>query len=161
MLAKTHMAFGFLVGLLSLPFLNEGNAIIFLGIVIFFSLVPDIDSPESKLGRKIAPLSVFINIIFGHRGFFHTIYFPIVCFAAAFGFHIWLGFSIIYAIAVLVGLLSHIAIDAMTIEGIDFLSPLLRIKIAGFVPTGSLLEMVVFVILSISCALLSVNYLIF
>lgn len=48
------------------------------------SLIPDIDSTTSTLGRKIKPISKFISQKFGHRGGTHTILscilFSILCF---------------------------------------------------------------------------------
>jgi inner membrane protein len=157
MMAKTHMVFGLFVGLISLFIIKPYSPLIFLPIVIFSSLLPDIDSPTSKLGRKISPISFFLNMIFGHRGFFHSLFFPVCCFLLVFTASLWFKFSFIYAVAVAIGILSHIAIDAITIEGVDLFSPFLRIKIAGFVPTGSLIELMIFVAISLGCVFIFVK----
>lgn len=36
------------------------------------SVYPDIDVASSKIGKKVKPLAVLANKVFGHRGFIHT-----------------------------------------------------------------------------------------
>lgn len=95
------------------------------------SLIPDIDHPNSFLGKKVKIISVVINKIFGHRGITHT---PLICFL--FGALLLLlgsyfnGLSqIIYsqfAIGIIVGYLSHLIMDGFTISGIPLLYPLTK-----------------------------------
>lgn len=37
------------------------------------ALIPDIDHPESKLGRRVYPLSMLLFQFAGHRGFIHSL----------------------------------------------------------------------------------------
>ena len=78
MMYYTHLAFGLLVSLLSLELFNIQNKLIFILVVILFSIFPDIDERKSKIGRKNKTISAIINFIFGHRGFFHSIYIPLI-----------------------------------------------------------------------------------
>lgn len=85
------------------------------------SLMPDIDIPNSKLGRKIKPVSKFIYKVFGHRTLTHSIlwFIPLlILFVKTIGteyFYIVLGTTL--------GFVSHILSDAVTRGGIPFLWP--------------------------------------
>jgi inner membrane protein len=146
MMAHTHMAFGLLFGLLSLSFIHPANKYIFIGIAIFSSLLPDLDHPQSKLGRKLCFSRIF-NILFGHRGFFHAIWIPIA---------VWLilslGFGVAYGSAVFIGYFAHLFSDGLTKSGVNLVHPLHQLRIQGFIETGGVVEHLVFfavVILSI------------
>ncbi len=140
MLARTHLAFGLLVGLIALRFFNV-NPYLFIPLVLFGALFPDIDHPKSKLGRKIKPLSFFIKIFIGHRTLFHSLLIPLVLFI------IYYILGYVYILAFLIGFISHLAIDALTKSGINFLYPFAKLKVRGFIETGKLLEHVFLILL--------------
>ena len=71
-MANTHMAFGFLAGLLFLPMWNH-SWFIFIPLCILGSLIPDIDHEKSKI-NKLFPITKWVPKLFKHRGFFHTIF---------------------------------------------------------------------------------------
>jgi len=142
MLAKTHVAFGFLIGLLFMPFINNSDIILFFAVLIIGSLLPDIDSPNSKISSKIPIISFFVSVLSKHRGIFHSI-FPAIIFSLALGY--FSGFS--YGTALFLGYISHLVIDGLTKEGINFLHPLGRIHLSGFVETGKISEWIVFYVL--------------
>lgn len=132
------MAFGLLFGILSLSFLHPANKYIFLGIVVFSSLLPDLDHPQSKLGRKVFFSKIF-NILFGHRGFFHAIWIPLAVWIL-----LWLGFGFQYGSAVFIGYFAHLFSDGLTKSGINLIHPLRQLRLQGFVETGGLLENLIF-----------------
>lgn len=79
---KVHMALGTYVGITSGILLSTGatniqtsgpevGACLIIGTMIG-SLLPDIDIPNSIIGRKLYLASVIINACAGHRGFFHS-----------------------------------------------------------------------------------------
>lgn len=140
MMFKTHLALGFLIGLLSLNFINVNNPVIFLILVTLFSSLPDIDHPKSRIGRKLFFISWPISLIFNHRGFFHSIFPPIILFALL---------SIInlnfLAITVAIGYLSHLIGDAVTLEGIKFLHPITAFTIRGPIRTGNFFEFLIYI----------------
>lgn len=88
------------------------------------SLVPDIDMPNSKLGRKIKPISKTIHKLFGHRTLTHSI--------------LWLIPLIILSVKTIgteyfcvvlgttLGFVSHILSDVMTRGGVPLLWPYSR-----------------------------------
>jgi len=137
----THLAFGFLASLIGVNLFNINDKIIFILIVILFSIFPDIDERRSKIGRKYKFTSTIINFIFGHRGFFHSIYIPLIL------YFIVQYINNEFGIAILVGYFSHLFMDALTKNGIRPLYPIINIRINGFFKTNSLLEKVLFLII--------------
>lgn len=142
MMWHTHLAFGFLFGLLSLPFVNHGNIYIFFVFVLFGALLPDIDKPESKVGSRIKPVSNLIQAIFGHRGIVHTVWGMLILCGL-----FWFFVNKTYGIALAVGFLSHLLIDGLTKMGINFLHPVARLHLSGFVETGTISETIVLVVI--------------
>jgi len=132
MLFKTHIAFGFLIALLALKFLNPQNQLLFAFILLLGAAFPDIDHPKSRLGQMAYPFSLF----FEHRGFFHS-FFGIALFT--FISYIISG-SMIYSIAFLLGYASHILVDSFTKEGIMPIHPLSHFKFRGAFRTGAFYE---------------------
>jgi len=130
---RTHIIFSFLTGLIFINVLNPANQILFMILVLFGSAVPDIDHPNSKIGKNFK----IIGWLFKHRGIFHSVFMALLISSA-------LYFFTGYFSAFLLGYLSHLVADAMTISGIAFLYPLSRKKIRGFIKTGSLSENLMF-----------------
>ncbi|NWF65874.1 MAG: metal-dependent hydrolase [Campylobacterales bacterium] len=89
----------------------------YLAGVIFGSIFPDIDEPNSYVGRKALIISNIIKAIFGHRGVTHYLIIPIIILICAILFlknrqlfFISVGFSI--------GYIGHILADMLTKGGI-------------------------------------------
>ena len=141
MMYYTHLAFGFLVSLLAINLFGINNKLFFILVAVLFSIFPDIDERKSKIGKKYKLLSSIINFIFGHRGFFHSIYIPLVLYFVFNFINNELG------VAVLVGYFSHLFMDALTKNGIRPLAPLVNKKINGPIRTNSILEKVFFLII--------------
>ena len=140
MLFKTHLVFSLLIGLLTYNYFKL-NYIIFILIILFTGILPDIDHPKSKLGRKLKILSYPINFIFGHRGLFHSLFI-----ALSSSFLIWIIFGDYY-IPFFIGFLSHLIADGITKQGIDFSYPFNFFKVTGMIKTGSFIEKVIFLLL--------------
>lgn len=84
MLAKTHMIFSVAVastplalGAIELPFEIIPYV---LGGVLMGSLFPDIDEPESAIGRKVRIISSIVSLFTKHRGFTHKFIFFLLSF---------------------------------------------------------------------------------
>lgn len=142
MLFKTHIAFGLLVGLLSLNYVKTPNTILFLAFAVLGSALPDIDNASSKIGKKTWPLSKLIQIFLGHRGIFHSIWLIILIPGI-----IYLYLSKIYGIALFTGYFSHVLMDGFTKKGINFLNPFLELRLSGFIETSSFIEKIIFVVM--------------
>jgi inner membrane protein len=141
MMWKTHLVFGFLVGLFLIPFLKPAYPFVFLAIVLFTSLLPDVDHPDSKYGRKVK----WLSFVFKHRGVFHSI-FGVALFVVPFWYF---GLEIIW-IPVLVGYVSHLVGDMVTLQGIRPFYPF-KLTISGTLRVNSWTEtffLIVFVLLA-------------
>jgi inner membrane protein len=139
MMFKTHLAFAFYVGLLAIGLFDIEHKFVFLVALLFASALPDIDMPESKMGRKSKPVSWILNFLFGHRGLIHTIWVPIGIFIL----FTYLDLQVL-ANALSLGFLSHLAIEILTVQGIRPFWPL-GLKLRGFVKTGGLMEYAILV----------------
>lgn len=89
-------------------------------------LLPDIDTPESKIGRKIPILPEILNRTIGHRTLTHSILFIM-------GMALFLGLFLepTFALAISMGCLFHITLDLFSGGGIALFYPLFKFKI-GF-----------------------------
>ncbi len=152
MMYYTHLAFGILVSLLAIELFDINNKLFFILIAVLFSIFPDIDETKSKFGRKYKLTSRIINFIFGHRGFFHSIYIPLALYFIFYYINIEIG------AAVLLGYFSHLFMDALTKNGIRPLYPILNKKISGFFRTNSLLEKILFLIIILLNLFILLNY---
>lgn len=83
MQSNTHISSS--ISLATIPFFLQPHLITsieyipyFLGGVAIGSLFPDIDEPNSSIGRKTLLLSWFLKRIFGHRGITHRFIFFLV-----------------------------------------------------------------------------------
>ncbi|MAG08437.1 hypothetical protein CMO89_03115 [Candidatus Woesearchaeota archaeon] len=136
MLFKTHLAFGFLVWLLIRPYFSI-NKYLLLAVVLLASVLPDIDKSNSKVGSKIKPISFLIEKIFGHRKLFHSLFLWGII-----SVFVWYFLDKGYAGAILIGTTSHLIADGLTKQGVNFLYPVSQFRIAGFIETGSLFEII-------------------
>lgn len=136
-MAYTHMAFGFLAGVLFFPVFHH-SWFIFLPLCILGSIIPDIDHENSKINRFF-PVTKWVPNFFSHRGFFHTV-FPVIL--------IYLIFhsarADVVGIPLAVGYLSHLFSDSLTESGVNFLHPVSKLRMSGFIRTNTFLEFVVF-----------------
>ncbi|MBN1544074.1 metal-dependent hydrolase [Candidatus Woesearchaeota archaeon] len=139
MLLHTHLAFAFLIAIVSLKFLSPANQLLFALILLIGAAFPDIDHPKSRLGQMAWPLSVF----FEHRGFFHS-FFAIALFTALV---FLVSGSMLYSIAFLLGYASHIFADALNYKGIMPFHPLSKLKLKGFMKTGAFYEHALFFVI--------------
>lgn len=153
MMYYTHLAFGFLIALLSVEVFDIKNKLIFILVVVMFSIFPDIDERKSKIGRKNKVISTIINFVFGHRGFFHSIYIPLILYFIFYYINVEIG------VAILSGYFSHLFADGLTKNGIRPLYPIINKKINGFIKTNSILEKILFLIIIFSILYLLLIYL--
>ncbi len=151
MMLKTHLVFGILLSLIFLHFFDV-NPYLFIPLVCFGSVLADIDTSRSKVGRKVKPLSWLLERLFGHRGFFHSLTAAFLLLLAS----IYLISISFLAFAPVLGYLSHIFLDAFTLSGVPFLKPFSDRRLQGPVSTGGLTEHIIF-----SCIALIDAYLIY
>ncbi|VAX77096.1 Putative inner membrane protein YdjM [Serratia symbiotica] len=93
---------------------------------ILTCLLPDLDHPQSFLGRRLKWISIPITTLFGHRGMTHS-YLAIMAFSISLSsdllsiIHIQLPEDFIHGMVV--GYTSHVLADMLTPAGIPLLWP--------------------------------------
>ena len=147
MMKKTHLKGGIISGLAISYIANNIltgtnpealNAMLIISGSAIGSLLPDIDHPQSYMGRKLPLFSGLLNLIhkiskklkmkrtqkfYGHRGFMHSLVFwTLLCL---------LVFLVsknevlqVLTIGIFIGVLSHILLDVLTVSGVPILMPL-------------------------------------
>lgn len=165
MMATTHQTFGITFGLITLILLQligfypSGliEVIVFFLLVLLGSLLPDLDTTKSKLGRKLLPISFVISLFVKHRTATHSLLFVAVVGGISSFLCNALGVSQFYCLGLVIGTISHIAGDGLTNRGVPLLYPFIkrRFKAPLTFPTGSLKERWVFYLLVV------VNFLLF
>lgn len=86
MTVQTHVSFALMAGAaLWFPISNIEHSgamdfTMYMGAVAVGSVFPDIDEPESYIGRKTIILSNIIKKLFGHRGMTHSFIFALLVF---------------------------------------------------------------------------------
>lgn len=92
----------------------------YYGGVMLGSLLPDIDHPQSYLGRRLPFLSVPIFKLFGHRGFTHSfLSLGLLTIASAFYWSV----NPLFFGGILLGYFSHLLADMCTPSGVPLLYP--------------------------------------
>jgi inner membrane protein len=142
MTAPTHIAFAIAI---SGIFGIQSNSITF---AIVGAVLPDIDHPQSLLGRMFPFISYPLNTFFGHRTITHSIWLLIVPFLIGVWFHpvLWVA----------IGALTHIIIDALNTSGVQLFYPYSKktVVLANDTfrfPTASKQEFILFLILTVMC----------
>lgn len=140
---KTHKIGGVCLGMITSTILSSNDlsfdGLLSSGLIITGSIVgslaPDIDHPESKVGRKfvLRPISILINKLFGHRTITHSLVTSSIMFLLLFAFanslNGFLKFICINSvIGFCVGWLSHLLLDIITVKGIPIFYPIVKKK---------------------------------
>ena len=106
-------------------FNDTGNALVFTGVALFGSFLPDLDHPRSAIAQSnlFRPISWGARQFTQHRGALHTL-------AAA----VLIGFASvsvipgILGIALAWGYVSHLLADYCTVQGVPLFAPFIREK---------------------------------
>lgn len=153
MLGRTHVTGGMISACASLLLFKQPAhslpppvALLALGMGMLGSLLPDIDHPESALGRQLPIVSDGTSLVMGHRGGMHSLLMTclvgaIAMFGACF---VYPSASCLLAASLTLGYLSHLVLDALTPSGIPFLWPISERRFSiPLAHTGGLLEICV------------------
>lgn len=137
MLLKTHLAFSFALYYLAISNHLIKNNITFLIGIIAGTLIVDIDSPKSKIGRIfIFKPAQFLFV--KHRGAIHSIFFAFVFSFLLYPLSNQLGASFF------VGYVSHLFLDSLTKRGIMLAWPITTKRFGLILKSGGLFEIVFF-----------------
>ncbi|MCP4696717.1 MAG: hypothetical protein GY862_07700 [Gammaproteobacteria bacterium] len=140
MTAPTHIAFGVLCAAVMSAGYGAGAA------AAFGSLLPDIDHPQSTLGRAFYFISEPLNKKFGHRKLIHSVFLWGILVAVG----VYTEQTIILYLGV--GAWSHLFIDTFTVSGVQALEPFSNKRVVTFkrdwrVITGTGREILIFLAL--------------
>lgn len=145
MLYKTHLLGGFAAG-----YLVSGD-LKFALVGACFSLLPDIESTQSFLGRRFRITSHIASRIFGHRQALHSLVGAVV--VCSIIFLAGRQLSPYFFQAAFAGYLSHLVLDTLNPEGIPWLWPIsfrLRIpitEVGGIVERSFMIPLLVVVVM--------------
>jgi inner membrane protein len=149
MMVTTHLAAGaaaYALGAMAGLFPADAGH---LAVSLLASLAPDIDHPQSYLGRRLPFISGPIARVFGHRGITHSLLAVAGCLYLMSRYRVADHWSVAFAF----GYLSHLLADFLTHTGIPLLwhwrrrwsLPLLSVRTGG---AGEYLWLCVFVAIS-------------
>lgn len=127
MLWKTHFIAGATAGLLIAgPKTDLKTATASAVIAGLAALLPDFDSPDSKIGRICPIASWLVKFTVGHRGPLHSLLGALaVSLLTVYALKAWLGYTFIYLFPLIAaGYLSHVAMDCLNPPGTPLLWPL-------------------------------------
>lgn len=136
MLFKTHLAFSFFILVLFWPLLPVDEAKAAFAIIwVLASLIPDIDSTKSILGRFFKP----VGWVLRHRFWLHSVFSAVIL-------SVLIAFiDVRMAYAVFLGYVSHLFLDMFNHQGIAIFYPFSKFRIRGPLKTGKTGERVVFI----------------
>ena len=144
MMAKSHVIVGLAAWVAAAPVLHLSPVNpVYLGLTICGSLLPDIDHPQSWVGRRSKPVSTVIAALLGHRGITHSAL-AVVALAALL---VHSGSHGGEASAFAIGYLSHMAADLLTPRGLRLAWPLRRTWGVPLCRTGSPAEPIIVMVL--------------
>lgn len=138
MIKRTHLAIGIFFALV---FLNHVvNKFTFIAVVLVASLLPDIDTSSSAIGKYkiLRPLQFLVQ----HRGVFHSL---TLCLAVS----ILLAFYLpTFALPFFLGYSTHLFADSFTYEGIKPFWPS-GMEVKGRFSTGGRIEDAIFLVFAL------------
>lgn len=139
MLYRTHVVSSLAVGTALVVATDYPFSADLVGGIMIGSVLPDIDEPNSFMGRRSLGLSLVINRLFGHRGFTHSL----VCWM--FVTTICLLFSKPFTIGISLGFFLHILGDLFSTSGLRLFLPFSnkRVKMLITYKTGSSREQII------------------
>lgn len=132
------------------------HTILFICVYLFAVVLPDIDEPNSYIGRRLPVFSNILSLFIEHRGITHFFIIPLLLFLSS----IYVAqelYAKIILFALSLGILAHDIGDMLTKGGIKaFFFPFFRSKTIAILPrflrfyTGSITEMLVIILILIS-----------
>lgn len=139
----THAAAGAAIGAAAVPACPMAGA----AVGAMAALLPDIDHPGSTVGRRLRPLAVLLEELWGHRSLTHTVWFALPAGLLVGLAALWLGLPAGCVLAGAAGGLSHLALDVLTRSGVEPLAPW-GPRLRGPIRTGGVWDVLLGVVLA-------------
>lgn len=139
MKGTTHLAVGCVSGIaiatqLELPLPTAGIA---AGCCMVASLLPDLDSCTSLIGRRAFPVSSIVQLFFGHRTALHAPLLWLVLLGIAYGVYPQYG---LYIAAAGIGILTHLGLDILNPAGVPLFWPVKKRYHLGTLRSGGIVD---------------------
>jgi inner membrane protein len=134
MTAKGHIILGLTAGVEASYYISDSSyLVLFLGAVFLGSVLPDIDEPNSFIGRKFAFLSIPLKVLgIKHRTITHYFLFPLFLFLIG---YFCTGYIQIILYGLSLGIFMHDVGDMLTKGGIrGFFYPFFKDKTIRLLP---------------------------
>jgi inner membrane protein len=145
MMARSHVIIGLAAWIAAAPMLHLPSLDpTCLGLAVAGSLLPDVDHPQSWVGRRTRPVSTALAAALGHRGITHSA-------IAVVGLTMLLlhaGYQRAFVSALAVGYLSHLAADMLTPRGLRLTWPLRTTWALPLCRTDSPMEPVIVILIA-------------
>ncbi|GIO22708.1 metal-dependent hydrolase [Oceanobacillus sp. J11TS1] len=147
MTGKTHIMAGITATTAIVTMTNEFQPEWFIAAGAAGGLLPDICHSGSKIGRRFPVISRFVNTIFGHRTFTHSL-----LFLALMAFILpKLVNNTSITTGLLIGMMTHLLLDAATKQGIKLLYPAkITIRFPITTRTGGKAESILLLLLTVA-----------
>lgn len=128
MTTPNHIAGGLVFTGTMLSFYNQNifSSPFYVGACVAFSLIPDIDTPQTIPGKAVYPFAVAINRRFGHRTITHSLLFLAILTLFWTFLSRFIGLDSIYTKILLFAFISHLILDMITIQGVPLFYPFRR-----------------------------------
>jgi membrane-bound metal-dependent hydrolase YbcI (DUF457 family) len=130
------------------------HPVLFFALVVFGGLIPDIDKTSSTINNTLKITKPIASVV-RHRGIFHSIFIGAIA-AGLIAYYV----NNEMGIALLIGYFGHLIIDSLNHAGVNFIHPIQKMHISGFIETGSLAEHIITIILGV-LFLIRIKFLIF
>ncbi len=151
MMFRTHILFALFFYLLFIKIFSIQVSLIFIGILAFGAILPDVDSPSSFVNRKyLFGIGKGISLFSEHRGFFHSIYGILITAVVSIIFVYFVKASFIYTLALPLGYFMHLAADSLNVSGIKWFWKTEKLHLKGPIKTGSIFEQLFFFVFLIA-----------
>lgn len=98
----------------------------YLGATVLVSLLPDIDTPKSLIGKPFYPLSKWLYRKYGHRTITHSILFALILTLITYIFQRLQVIPPHYALIIFFAYFGHLLLDMLTTTGVPLLYPFWR-----------------------------------
>ncbi|HEX3848542.1 MAG TPA: metal-dependent hydrolase [Steroidobacteraceae bacterium] len=144
MMAKSHVVVGLAAWIAAAPLLHLSPVDpSYLALAVAGSLLPDVDHPNSWVGRRSRPISTAIAAALGHRGLTHSA----IAVVGLVALLLDAGYRHGTVSALAVGYLSHLAADMLTPRGLRLAWPLRKSWGLPLCRTGSPTETIIVIAL--------------
>ncbi|MBS3065132.1 MAG: metal-dependent hydrolase [DPANN group archaeon] len=148
MLGTTHALFAILFGSIYIQYFGITDSfllqILFAALLLLGAMLPDLDSENATISKQHPTASKLVRAVSMHRGIMHSIIIPVTIYLISFYLiPKFVDIPHVLTYGLLLGYVSHLAADALTIGGLELFHPISKFKIRGFVKTGGKLELLI------------------